>query len=78
MDYFQLMHADLGSHLDILSDEMCQMNTRIDRIAHQQSYLGGFAPSPPLDPFMESSASGDDDNGDAFGFAHNDKMTVSQ
>ena len=53
------------------------MNTRIDRIAHQQSYLGGFAPSPPLDPFMESSASGDDDNGDAFGFAHNDKMTVS-
>ena len=76
MDQLQLMRANLGSHLDHLFDEICQMNTKIDRIARQQSYLGGFAPSPTPDPSVDSSANGDYDNGDAFGFAHDDKITV--
>ena len=29
MDLLQLMHADFGSPLNHLFDEMCQMNTRI-------------------------------------------------
>ena len=37
MDQLQLMRADFGSSLDHLSDEMCQMNTRIGRIARRQS-----------------------------------------
>ena len=33
MEQLQHMHADLGSHLDHLSNEMCQMNIKIGRIA---------------------------------------------
>ena len=38
------MHANFGSRLDHLSDEMCQMNTRIDCNGHHQSPFGGFMP----------------------------------
>ena len=33
MEQLQWMHADFGGRLDYLTDEMCQMNTRIRRIA---------------------------------------------
>ena len=39
---------------------MCQINTRIYRIAHRQPHLGGFVPSPERDPSVESSISGED------------------
>ena len=71
------MRADFGSRLDHLSDEMCQMNTRIDRIAHRQSRLGGFAPSPSPKYAEESSSSGDDDD-DASGSEYDDEMMTSQ
>ena len=48
------MCAHIGSRLDHISDEMCQMNTTIGCIARQQSRLGGFAPSSSLEPIMES------------------------
>ena len=36
--------------LDTLSDELCQVNTRVGRIARQQTAIGGFttasSPSP--------------------------------
>ena len=35
LDQLQLMRADFDSHLDHLSDEMCQMNTKIGCIARQ-------------------------------------------
>ena len=74
------MHADFGSHLDHLSDEMCQMNTRISRIARHQSHLGGLAPLPSLKHVEESSSQNgeDDDGGDASGFEYDDEMTTSQ
>ena len=59
------MLADFGSCLNHLSDEMCQMNTKIGRIACRQSRFGGFAPSPLLDPVEESSDGGDDESDDA-------------
>ena len=69
------MHADFGSHLDHLSDEMCQMNTKISRIAHRQSRLGGFIPSPSLKLAIESSSSdGGNDDVDAFGSEYDDEM----
>ena len=34
MDQLQLLRADIGSQLDHLTNEMCQMNTRIGRITH--------------------------------------------
>ena len=33
LDQLQYMRVDFGDHLDYLSDEMCQMNTRIGCIA---------------------------------------------
>ena len=54
------------------------MNTRIRRIAHHQSRLSGFVPSPSPDPSEESSDGGDDESDDASIFAHDDKMTDSQ
>ena len=73
------MCADFGSHLDHLSDETCQMNTRIGRITCHQSRLGGFVPLPSPEHAEESSSSdgGDDDDGDAFGFEYDDEIMAS-
>ena len=35
MAQLQQMEVDFGGHLDYLTDEMCQMNTRVSRIAHR-------------------------------------------
>ena len=73
------MRADFGSHLDHLSDEMCQMNTRIGCIARRQSCLAGFSPSPTPKPTeVSSSDGGDDDNDDASSSKIDDEMAVSQ
>ena len=45
--------------LDTLSDELCQVNTRVGRIARQQARLSGFVESPSPSP--EASANKDDD-----------------
>ena len=45
--------------LDTLSDELCQVNTCVGRIARQQARLGGFVESPS--PSLEASANKDDD-----------------
>ena len=70
------MHADFDSRLDHIFDEMCQMNTRIGCIAHRQSHLGGFAPSPSPEPVKDSSDGRDDDD-DASGSKYDDVMTAS-
>ena len=45
MAQFQRMDA----HLDTLTTEMYQVNTRVSHIARRQAHLGGFveSPSPP-------------------------------
>ena len=80
MEKLQHMRADFGSCLDHLSDEMCQMNTKINRIARRQSCLGGFAPSPSLEHVEESFSSNGEDNdgGDASGSKCDDEMMTSQ
>ena len=73
------MHADFGSRLDHLSDEMCQMNTKIGHIARHQSQLGGFTLSPSLEHVRESSSSdGGDDDDDTSGSVYDDGITTSQ
>ena len=57
----QLQRMD--ARLDSLTDEMCQVNTRVSRIAYRQAHLGGFAPSPSPSP--KASADEDDDASDA-------------
>ena len=53
----QLMCMD--ACLDTLSDELCQVNTHVDRIARWQACLGGFMASPSPSP--EASKDKDDD-----------------
>ena len=60
------MHADFGGHLDYLTDEMCQMNTRIGHITCQQAHIGGYEPfpSPSLEcPIVSPSKDDEDDAG---------------
>ena len=53
----QLQRMDV--HLDILSDELCQVNTCVSCIASWQAHLGGFVDSPSPSP--EASKDEDDD-----------------
>ena len=59
------MHID--AHLNTLSDELCQVNTSVGRIAWQQAAMGGFtaytSPSP-LASEDESNDGSDSDNAD--------------
>ena len=49
----------MNARLDTLSDELCQVNTRVSRIARWQARLGGFVESPS--PSLEASEDEDDD-----------------
>ena len=64
MNQLQLIRADFGTRLNHLSDEICQMNTRIGRFVCCQSHLGGFAP-PSLELAESSSNGRDNDDDDA-------------
>ena len=48
--------------LDTLSDELCQVNTRVGRIARQHASLGGFIESPSPSP---EASEDEDDDGDS-------------
>ena len=59
----------MNAYLDTLSDELCQVNTRVGLIALWQARLGGFVESPSLSPeaFEDKDEDGDgdfDDNDD--------------
>ena len=49
----------MDARLDTLSDELCQVNTRVGHIARRQACLGGFVESPS--PSSEASEDEDDD-----------------
>ena len=52
--------------LDTLSNELCQVKTRVGRIARRQARLGGFleSPSPSLEAFEDGDNDGDSDDED--------------
>ena len=52
----------INARLDTLSDELCQVNTRVNHIAKWQARLGGFMVSPS--PSSEASEDDNDDSGD--------------
>ena len=64
----------MDAYLDILSDELCQVNTRVGHIARRQAAMGGFttytSPSPPTsedesDNGSDSDDADEDDDGDS-------------
>ena len=82
MEQLQRMQADFGGHLDYLTDEMCQMNTRVGRIACQQACMASFSPSsspehPAASP-SEDDNDDDEDDEDGASSSGDDEMTTSQ
>ena len=75
MEQLQRMHADFSGRLDFLTNEMCQMNTRVGHIAHQQARMAGLTPSPS--PSLEAFPNVNDDKDDADS-SNDDEMTTSQ
>ena len=76
----QLQRMD--ARLDTLNDDLCQVNTRVGRIARWQACLGGFveSPSPPSkgDEASEDDDDSDDDDdedGDASSFSDDEMST---
>ena len=77
----QLQRVD--AHLDTLSDELCQVKTRVSRIARRQVRLGGFTayPSLSLEAFEDDDGDdgdGDGDDEDDASYSSDDEMTTFQ
>ena len=52
----------MDTRLDTFSDELCQVNTCVGRIAWRQAEMGGYTmPSTLVAPVDESDANDDDD-----------------
>ena len=68
--------------LDTFSDEFCQVNTRVGRIAWRQAVMGGFimvsSPSPLAfeDESNDGSSSDDADEDDDAGSPSDDEMST--
>ena len=79
MVQFQSMDACL----DTLSDELCQVNTCVNRITRQQACLGGFMASPSLslvaseDEDNDGDSDHNDDDGDKDASSSNDDMMIA-
>ena len=54
----------MDARLDTLSDELCQVNTHVGRIARRQAHLGGFVASPSLSTKASEDEDSDDGTGD--------------
>ena len=73
----------MDAHLDTLSDELCQVNTYVGRIARRQAMIGGFtmasSPSPEAseDESDNGSSGADDaDEDDDDGSPSDDEMST--
>ena len=56
----------MDARLNTLSDELCQVNTRVGRIARRQAEISGYTvPSIPMASADESDGSGSADDDDA-------------
>ena len=73
----QLVHMD--AHLDTLSDELCQVNTHVGRIARQQAVIGGYtvaSSSEASEDKSDGSDSADDTEDDDDGSPSDDEMST--
>ena len=72
----------MDAHLDTLSNKLCQVNTRVSRIARQQVAMGGFtvafSPSPPASKYESDNGSGSEDANEDDGASSpsDDKMST--
>lgn len=72
----------MAAHLDTLSYELCQVNTRVSYIARRQAVMGGFiaytSPSPLASENESDDGSGRDDvdEDNDVGSPSDDKMST--
>ena len=66
----------MDARLDTFSDELCQVGTRVGRIARQQARLGGYVESPSLSPEdnHDDSDNDDDDEDEDASLSNDDEM----
>ena len=62
MAQLQWMETDFNGFLDNLTDEMCQMNTRVSCNALWQTPMDGFPPSPSPSPEATTDKGDDADD----------------
>ena len=76
----QLVRMD--AHLNTLSDELCQVNTRVSCIARRQAIMGGFtaytspSPSTSEDEGDDGSSSDDVDEDEDASSLSDDEMST--
>ena len=82
LEAFMAQLVCMNARLDTLSDELCQVNTRVGRIARQQAVIGGFtitsSPSPPAskDESDDGFSSDDVDKDDGASLPSDDEMST--
>ena len=81
LDTIMVQLQRMDAHLNTLSDELCQVNTHVSRIARRQACFGGFtaSSSPSLEASTdEDGDDGDDDEDEDASSSSDDEMTTSQ
>ena len=70
----------MDARLDTLSNELCQVNTRVNRIAKRQAHLGGFvassSPSPKAFEDNDDNSDDDDDEDEDASSPNDDEMST--
>ena len=54
----------MDARLNTLTDELCQVNTRVGCIARRQAHFGGFVKSPSPPPEASETSKDDDESND--------------
>ena len=71
----------MDARLDTLNDKLCQVNTRVSRIARRQACFDGFVASPSPSPKAsededaDNGANDDDEDEDASSSSDEETMT---
>ena len=68
----------MDARLDTFSDTLCQVNTRVVRIARQQAVMGGFTASSSPSPQASEDESDDADEDDDASSSSDEEMITSQ
>ena len=71
----------MNAHLDTLSDELCQVNTRVGGITQRQTVIGGFTVASSPSPLTSEDESGngfgnDDVEDDDYDSLSDDEMSI--
>ena len=68
----------MDARFDTLTNELCQVNTRVGHIAKRQTHLGGFveSPSPPPEASDNDESDDDDDRDEDASSPNDDNMST--